>query len=159
LVAPATMDIEEEVEEGENPDGRRETNGKDDGDGLIRPTTLTTKTTEGPQNPDPMHASWATERATAAGEKQAGLLQFQKALRRKLTPKTWTSAGTLEHWLSGRNKRTPCRILAALDPVKIREWIRANRAHPRQIGNTECPDRRHCPGCSATQAPQTCCVY
>ena len=66
---------------------------------------------------------WATERATVAAEKQAGLLQFQNALRRKLTPKTWTSAGTLENWLSGRNKRTPFRILTALDPVKIREWI------------------------------------
>ena len=29
----------------------------------------------------------------------------------------------MEKCLSGRNKRTPCRILAALDPVKIREWI------------------------------------
>jgi hypothetical protein len=123
LVVSATMDIEEEVEEGENPDGRREANEKDGGDGLMRLATSTTRTTEGPQNPDPMHVSWATERATAAAEKQAGLLQFQKALRRKLTPKTWTTAGALEQWLSGRNKRTPCRILAALDPVKIREWI------------------------------------
>jgi hypothetical protein len=123
LVVSATMDIEEEVEEGENPDGRREANEKDGGDGLMCLATSTTRTTEGPQNPDPMHVSWATERATAAAEKQAGLLQFQKALRRKLTPKTWTTAGALEQWLSGRNKRTPCRILAALDPVKIREWI------------------------------------
>jgi len=123
LVAPVTRDIGQEVEEGEHPDGRREANGKDGGDGLRRPATSTTRTTERPQNPDPMHASWATERATAAEDKQAGLLQFQNALRRKLKPKTWTSAETLENWLSGRNKRTPCRILAALDPVKIREWI------------------------------------
>ncbi len=123
LAASTTMDIEEEVEEGENPDCRREANGKDGGDGLMRSATWTTKTTEGSQNPDPMHDSRATERATAAAEKQPGLLQFQKALRRKLTPKTWTSAETIEHWLSGRNRRTPCRILAALDPVRIREWI------------------------------------
>ena len=70
-----------------------------------------------------MHSSWATERATAAAEKKAGLLQFQKALRQKLTPKTWTSAEALDLWLSGRNKRRSCRKLAALDPVKIREWI------------------------------------
>jgi hypothetical protein len=96
LVAPTTMDMEQGVEEGENPDGKREANGKDGWDGLMRSATSTTRTTERPQNPDPMHTRWATERATAATEKQAGLLQFQNALRRKLTPKTWTSAGTLE---------------------------------------------------------------
>jgi hypothetical protein len=95
-VALAIMDIEGKVEEEENPDGRREANEKDGGDGLIRSATSTARTTGRPQNPDPMHTSWATERANAATEKQAGLLQFQNALRRKLTPKTWTSAGTLE---------------------------------------------------------------
>jgi hypothetical protein len=45
------------------------------------------------------------------------------ALRQKLTPKVWTSAGALDQWLSGRNKRQPCRKLATLDQLKVREWI------------------------------------
>jgi hypothetical protein len=53
LVVSATMDIEEEVEEGENPDGRREANEKDGGDGLMRLATSTTRTTEGPQKSRP----------------------------------------------------------------------------------------------------------
>jgi hypothetical protein len=123
LVASATMDIEGEVEDVENPDGRRDARGKAVGNETLRSATSTTRITEGPQNPAPMHISWTTERATAAAEKKAGLLQFQRALRRKLTPRAWTSAGALDIWLSGRNKRMPCRILATLDPVKIREWI------------------------------------
>jgi hypothetical protein len=123
LVASVITDIEEGSKEGEHPDGRREVNGKDVGDGPLRSTTSTTRTTEGPQNPDPMHVSWATARATAAAEKQAGLLQFRQALRQKLKPKVWTSAGALEQWLSGRNKRMPCRKLTNLDPVKTRAWI------------------------------------
>jgi hypothetical protein len=96
LVSSATMDIEEEVEDQENPDGRRDAYGKAVGDEMLQLATSTTKITEGPQNPDPMHISWTTERATAAAEKQAGLLQFQTALRRKLTPKAWTSAEALD---------------------------------------------------------------
>jgi hypothetical protein len=42
LVAPATMEMEQEVEEGENPDGRREANGKESGYGLLRSATSTT---------------------------------------------------------------------------------------------------------------------
>jgi hypothetical protein len=109
LVPSATMDIEEEVEDKENPDGKRDAYGKTVGDEMLQLATSTTRITEGPQNPEPMHTSWTTERATAAAEKKAGLLQFQTALRRK--------------WLSGRNKRMTCHILATLDPVKIREWI------------------------------------
>jgi hypothetical protein len=120
LVAPVTMDIEGEVEDEDNPDDRRDAHGQEVGVGRLRLATSTVRTTEGSQHPD---ISWATERATTAAEKKAGLLQFQTALRRKLTPKAWISAGALDLWLSGRNKRMPCRILAALDPVKIREWI------------------------------------
>ena len=79
--------------------------------------------TEEPESPDQRHSSWATEQAAVAAEKKVGIQQFQTALRQKLTPKGWTSAGALDQWLSGRNKRQPCRKLATLDPVKVREWI------------------------------------
>ena len=114
------MDIEGEVEDEDNPDDRRDAHGQEVGVGRLRLATSTVRTTEGSQHPD---SSWTTERATTAAEKKAGLLQFQIALRQKLTLRAWTSAETLDLWLSGRNKRKPCRKLAALDPVKIREWI------------------------------------
>jgi hypothetical protein len=60
LVASVITDIEEGSNEGEHPNGRREANGKDVGVGLLRSTTSTTRTTEGPQHPDPTHDSWAT---------------------------------------------------------------------------------------------------
>jgi hypothetical protein len=41
----------------------------------------------------------------------------------KLIPNIWTSAGALDQCLSGRNRRHPCRKLATLEPVKVREWI------------------------------------
>ncbi len=114
LAVSAIMDIEGEVEEEENPDDRRETNGNEVGDGPLRLSTSTTRVIEGSQDPDRTHISWATERATAAAEKKAGLLKFQIDLRQKLTPRVWTSAGALDIWFSGRNKRAPCRKLAAL---------------------------------------------
>ena len=116
------MDTEEGVDDEENPDFRRGAYGKK-GEDELPLVTSATKNTEELQTPDLRHSNWATERATAATAKKAGLQLFQTALRQKLTPKVWTSAGALDQWLSGRNKRTPCRKLASLDPVKIREWI------------------------------------
>jgi hypothetical protein len=116
------MDTEEGVDDEENPDFRRGAYGKN-GEDELPLVTPATKNTEEPQTPDLRHSNWTTERATAVAAKKAGLQLFQTALRQKLTPKVWTSAGALDQWLSGRNKRTPCRKLASLDPVKIREWI------------------------------------
>jgi hypothetical protein len=90
------MDIEGEVEEEENPDGRRKANGKEGGYGPLRSATSTTRVIEGSQDPDLTHSSWATERPTASAEKQAGLLKFQIVLKQKLTPGVWTSPGALD---------------------------------------------------------------
>jgi hypothetical protein len=80
--------------------------------------------TEKPESLDQTHpGDWTVVRAAAAAEKKEGLQQFQTTLRQKLTPNVWTSSGTLDQWLSGRSRRQPCRKLAILDPVKIREWI------------------------------------
>jgi len=104
LIDSTTMDTEEEEEDDENPDCRRDVYGKEVGDVILPSASSTTRNTEGSHNPDQRHSSRAIERATAAAEKKAGLQQFQIALRQKLTPKVWTSAGALDQWFSGRNK-------------------------------------------------------
>jgi hypothetical protein len=110
------------VDDEESPNPVSNTHWKDNEDVMPIVTSLTMDAEE-PESLDHKHNSWTTERAAAAAEKKAGLQQFQTALRQKLTPKVWTSAGALDQWLSGRNKRQPCRKLATLDPLKVREWI------------------------------------
>jgi hypothetical protein len=111
-------DIPEVVDDEESSDSVRDTHRKDDEDTIPIITSLTMDTEE-PESPDQTHGSWATERVVAAAEKTAGLQRFQTGLRQKLTPNVWTSAGVLDQWLSGRNRRHPCRKLATLDPVKV----------------------------------------
>ncbi len=115
-------DIPEVVDDDESSNSGSNTDRKDNEDAIPGVIPLNMDT-DGPGSPDQIHVSWATERAAAAAEKKTGLQQFQTALRQKLIPNIWTSAGALDQWLSGRNRRQPCRKLATLDPVKVREWI------------------------------------
>jgi hypothetical protein len=89
------MDTEEGVDDEENPDFRRGAYGKN-GEDELSLVTSATKNTEDPQTPDLRHSNWATERATTATAKKEGLQLFQTALRQKLSPKVWTSAGALD---------------------------------------------------------------
>jgi hypothetical protein len=54
---------------------------------------------------DDPRTSWFFQTSNGGSRKTGRATSVSKsATAEKLTPKTWTSAETLEHWLSGRNR-------------------------------------------------------